>query len=70
MKLLEVALNMNFLHFITCEKIQSLGTQLTMNLFSISKLKYKNLNSFSQLLLLLSGDISLNPGPVHQGARF
>ena len=24
------------------------------------------MNSFSQLLLLLSGDISLNPGPVHQ----
>ena len=70
MKLLEVAVNMNFLHLITCEKIQSLGTQLTMNHFSISKLKYKNLNSFSQLLLLLSGDISLNPGPVHQGARF
>ena len=42
-------------------------TQLTINHFSISKLKYKNLNSFSQLLLLLSGDISLNPGPVHQG---
>ena len=28
---------------------------------------YKNLNSFSQLLLLLSGYISLNPGPIHQG---
>ena len=54
----------------TCENIQSLETQLTINHFSISKLKYKNLNSFSQLLLLLSGDISLNPGPVHQGARF
>ena len=41
-------------------------TQLTINHFSISKLKYKNLNSFSQLLLLLSGDKSLNPGLVHQ----
>ena len=51
----------------TSENIQSLQTQLTINHFSISKLKYKNLNSFSQLLLLLSGDISLNPGPVHQG---
>ena len=51
----------------TCENIQSLGTQLTISHFSISKLKYKNLNSFSQLLLLLSGDISLNPGPVGQG---
>ena len=50
----------------TCEDIQSLITQLTINHYSISKLKYQNLNSFSHLLLLLSGDISLNPGPVHQ----
>ena len=45
-----------------CENIQSLGTQLTINHFSISKLKYKHLNSLSQLLLLLLGDI-------HQGTR-
>ena len=51
----------------TCENIQSLGTQLTINRFSVSQLRYKNLNSFSRLLLLLSCDISLNPGPVHQG---
>ena len=51
----------------TCENIQSLRTQLTINYLSISKLKYKNLNFFSQLLLLLSGNISLNPGLVHQG---
>ena len=50
----------------TCEDIQSLITQLTINHYSISKLKYQNLNSFSHLLLLLSGDASLNPGPVHQ----
>ena len=35
----------------TCENIQSLETQLTINHFSISKLKYENWNSFSQLLL-------------------
>ena len=46
--------------------IQSLITQLTINHYSIPKLKYQNLNSFSDLLLLLSGDISLNPGLVHQ----
>ena len=51
------------------ENIQSLGTQLTINHFSISKVKYKNLNSFSKLLLLLSGDINLNLGPIHQGKR-
>ena len=50
----------------TCEDIQSLITQLTTNYYSISKLKYQNLNSFSHLLLLLSGDISLNLGPLHQ----
>ena len=42
----------------SCENIQFLETQLTINHFSISKLKYENLNSFSQLLLLLSGNIS------------
>ena len=50
----------------TCEDIQSLITQLTINHYSISKFKCQNLNLFSHLLLLLSGDISLNPGPVHQ----
>ena len=50
----------------TCEDIQTLITQLTINHYSVSKLEYKNLNLLSQLLLLLSGDISLNPGPVHQ----
>ena len=48
----------------TCVDIQSLITQLTTNHYSISKLKYQNLNSFSRLLLSLSGDISLNSGPV------
>ena len=31
---------------------------------AISNLKYRNYNSFHQFLLLLSGDVSLNPGPV------
>ena len=34
-------------------------------LFSISKLQYRNSNSYFNLLLLLPGDISLNPGPLH-----
>ena len=50
----------------TCENILSLGTQLNINRFSISKLKYNSWNSFSQLLLLLPGDINLNPVPIHQ----
>ena len=44
-----------------------MGTQLTINHFSISKLNHKNLNSFYQLLLLLSGNVSLNTGPFRQG---
>ena len=34
--------------------------------YSVSKLKYRNLNSYFHLLILLSGNISLNPGPTHQ----
>ena len=33
-------------------------------LFAISVLKYKSYSKFYQMLLLLSGDISLNPGPT------
>ena len=49
--------------------IQSLGTQPIINYFSIWQVKYKNLNYFSQLLLLLSSDINLNLGAVHEGTR-
>ena len=57
---------MNFLHLITSILVRIL-TQLTVNYYSVSNLKYKSLNLFSQVLFLLSGDISLNPGPVYQG---
>ena len=33
--------------------------------FALSKYKYRNKDSFFKLLLLLSGDISLNPGSSH-----
>ena len=33
--------------------------------FALSKFKYRNKDSIFKLLLLLSGDISLNPGPSH-----
>ena len=54
MKVREVLQDNNF------EDILSSITKLTIYYFLISKLKYKNLNSFSQLLFLFSGDISLN----------
>ena len=59
------------LHFFTYESINTCDTVETSCLhsdlvfFSISKLQYKNSNSYFNLLLLLSGDISLNPGPPH-----
>ena len=34
--------------------------------YSVSKLKYRNLNSFFHWLVLLSGDVSLNSGPTYQ----
>ena len=36
----------------TCEDIQSLITQLTTNYYSISKLKYQNLNSFFSFVII------------------
>ena len=35
------------------------------NLFCFSNLRYRNNKIYFQLLLLLSGDISLNPGPIN-----
>ena len=32
-------------------------------LYALSKLRYKNHNTFCRYLLLLSGDVELNPGP-------
>ena len=59
------------LHFFTYESINTCDTVETSCLhsdlvfFSISKLQYRNSNSYFNLLLLLSGIISLNPGPPH-----
>ena len=36
----------------------------SLNFFTLSKLKFKNIPSFFKHILLLSGDISLNPGPI------
>ena len=49
-----------------CDDFQFLVTRMNSTFYSVSKLKYKNLNSYFHLLILLSGDISLNPGPTHQ----
>ena len=49
-----------------CDDFQFLVTRMNSTLYSVCKLKYKNLNSYFPLLILHSGDISLNPGPTHQ----
>lgn len=38
-------------------------SQSKLTIFEISKFRFKNTNSFYLLLLLLLGDITLNPGP-------
>ena len=49
-----------------CDNFQFSLTRMNSTFYSVSKLKYRNLNSFFNLLILLSGDISLNPRPNHQ----
>ena len=49
-----------------CDDFQFLITWLNSTFYSVSKLKYRNLNSYFHLLILLSGNISLNLGPTHQ----
>ena len=47
-----------------CDDFQFLVTRMNSTFYSVSKLKYRNLNSYFHLLILCSGDISLNPGPT------
>ena len=50
---------------ITCDNVETSCLYSDLVFFRISNLQYKNSNSYFNLLLLLSGDISLNPGPPH-----
>ena len=58
-------------HFFTIELINKFESLYTSHLhsqsvfLSVSQLMYCNSNTYHRLLLLLSGDISLNPGPFH-----
>ena len=47
----------------SCDDFQFLITQMNSAFYSVSKLEYRNLNSYFHLLILLS---SLNPGSNHQ----
>ena len=47
-----------------CRNIASKVLKEQLNLLALSKLKPKNHNNLYKFLLLLSGDIELNPGPT------
>ena len=49
-----------------CHDFQFSVTRMDSAFYSVSKLQYRNLNSCFHLLILLSGDISLKPGPNYQ----
>ena len=49
-----------------CNDFQFSVTRINSAFYCVSKLEYRNLNSYFHLLILFSGDISLNPGPNHQ----
>ena len=51
---------------IICDDFQFSVTRMNSAFYSVSKLEYRNLDSSFYLLILLSGDISLNSGPNHQ----
>ena len=48
----------------SCHYIQHIILRRNLVCLAMTNLKYRNYNSFYQFLLLLSGDVSLNPGPV------
>ena len=48
-----------------CGDFQFSVTQMNSAFYSVSKLEYSNLDLSFYLLILLSGDISLNSGPNH-----
>ena len=51
-------------------EVNTSHSQSELSIFAISKFRFKNDNSFCPLLLLLSGDISLNPGPFSNPQLF
>ena len=52
-------------------EVNTSHSQSELSIFTISKFRFKNDNSFCPLLLLLfSGDISLNPGPLSNPQLF
>ena len=57
--------NFTFESIDACNLLHASHIHNSFVFFALSKFKYRNKDSFFKLLLLLSGDISLNPGPSH-----
>ena len=51
-------------HYRDCYHLSELQIKANMEWYAMSKLKFKNFNSYFQMLLMLSGDIAINPGPT------
>ena len=51
-------------------EVNTSHSQSELSIFAISKCRFKNNNSFCPLLLLLLGDISLNPEPFSNPQLF
>ena len=51
-------------------EVNTSHSQKELSIFIISKFRFRNNNSFCPLLVLLSGGISLNPGPLSNSQLF
>ena len=50
----------------SCRHIQQIRLHKNVVILAVTNLKYKNYTSFYKLLLLLSGDVSLNSGLIQK----
>ena len=62
-----VAKQLFSLESLSCNDMGMLDKNLT--LYALSKLKLRNYDTFFKYLLLLSGDINLNPGPIQNPCK-
>ena len=58
----------NLENLISCRHIQHITLHKNFVFLAVTNLKYKNYTNFYKFLLLLSGEISLNPGPVQRSS--
>ena len=50
-------------------EINSIKNQAILTITAITKMKYKNHSSFFKFVILLSGDVNLNPGPQNNSQQ-